>query len=179
MDSLVVNGLVFLTLVRKPIYFRDAVPVENNSVKSFYEALDITLHQYNKAGYTIKTICCNCEFQPLLNDVQDNCIISMDYTIPGDHESPAERNKRTTREWYRASLNILPFKVILPDKIRELIVVMLCNMNMFPSNHGISLNFSPNIFIGKPPIDYLKDLCYLFGKYGQAHLDRIKTNDST
>lgn len=50
MDSLVINGMVSLTLVGKPIYFKDAVLVKNNSARDFYEALDITLCQDNTAG---------------------------------------------------------------------------------------------------------------------------------
>lgn len=43
-------------------------------------------------------ISCDRAFESLMNDVEDNLNISMDFTTPGGHESAVERNNRTTRE---------------------------------------------------------------------------------
>ena len=105
MDSLVISGRVFLASIGKPIYYRDAQVIENKQKGTFYKALDQTLRQYNRAGYNIRTISCDKEFKSLMEEVQDELGIDIDYTNPGDHESAAERNNRMIEEWYQTALH--------------------------------------------------------------------------
>ena len=51
------------------------------------------------------------------------------------------------------------------------------NMNMFSAKCGVSSMFSPNVLMNKPPIDCDEHLKCMFGKCGQAHLDRVKMNN--
>jgi len=92
MDNLIISGRVFLSAIGKPIYYRDAVVIEDKKKTSFYKALDVMLRRYNRAGYTVTTVSCDNEFRSLMDEVQDQLNIDMDYTNPGDHESSAKRN---------------------------------------------------------------------------------------
>ena len=45
---------------------------------------------YNKGSYTIKQIECNGEYEPLMEKVQGDLDIKMNYVNPGDHIPQAE-----------------------------------------------------------------------------------------
>jgi hypothetical protein len=52
-DLMYANGIPILTTIDKTIRFRGVVPMRGKKAEQMYEALDVVLQLYNKAGVTI------------------------------------------------------------------------------------------------------------------------------
>ena len=161
-------GLPVLTAVDKTIRYRHAVPLENRTTKELYEALDEVLRLYNDAGYNIQHIHCDREFRHMMDAVADGLNVHMNYTNTDDHVPEAERNNRTIKERFRATVNGLPFKTMPKAMIRKLVQLCVKQLNMFPAKGGVSPYLSPYTIITGKAVDYEKDLKVPFGTSVQA-----------
>eukprot|EP00980_Cylindrotheca_fusiformis_P018259 scaffold5933_cov78-Cylindrotheca_fusiformis.AAC.1 len=72
--------------------------MENRSKDELFRSLDVALRYYNKAVFKIKRIDCDGEFRVMMDEVQDELDVEMNYANPGDHVPEAERNNRTIKE---------------------------------------------------------------------------------
>src|SRR5210317_1178529 len=104
MDVFYVNDICFLGTIGHPIYYRTCVPLLKRDAENLYEALDKTLRVYNRGGFKITRIECDGEFKTIMDEVEDNLGVRMNYTNARDHESIAERNNRTIKEAFRMAL---------------------------------------------------------------------------
>ena len=84
-DLMFVNGIVVLTSIDRSIRFRGLVPMKSKTKDEIYKAIDVILRHYNKAGFRIKTIHCDREFKPLMDDVSDEMDAEMNYTAKDGH----------------------------------------------------------------------------------------------
>ena len=50
MDTMYVNELGFLNTIGHPIFYREAVPIENNTHDKYYKQLDKILRVYHNSG---------------------------------------------------------------------------------------------------------------------------------
>ena len=85
MDIMFVNGMPMLTGIDKSIRYRALVPLENRTADEIYGGLDKILRVYNKADFYFGTIRCDREFKPLMESVEDNLDIEMDYPPAEEH----------------------------------------------------------------------------------------------
>ena len=97
-DVFYVCGIPMLTAIDRSIHYRSLVPLRGRTGPSLYEALDIILRFYNKAGFIIKSILCDGEFKPLFDKVYDELDVTMNYTSASKHVPEAERNNCTIGE---------------------------------------------------------------------------------
>ena len=108
MDIMFVNGMPMLTTVDRTIKFRGLVPLNNRKEKEIFRGLDVILRYYNQAGFRIVKLHCDNEFRNMLEKIQDDLGIKMNFTNAGDHVPEAERNNRTIKERIRAGYHRLP-----------------------------------------------------------------------
>eukprot|EP00980_Cylindrotheca_fusiformis_P012484 scaffold3071_cov84-Cylindrotheca_fusiformis.AAC.2 len=92
MDIMFINQCAFLTTIDKSVRFRMTIPIENRSKDELFRGLDVALRYYNKADFRIKRIECDGEFRVMMDQVQDDLDVEMNYANPGDHVPEAERN---------------------------------------------------------------------------------------
>ena len=109
LDIMFVNGIPMLTSIDRTIRYRPLIPLKNRESKELYWAIDAILRNYNQAGFSIKQIFCDQEFEELMEQVNDELDIKMDYTSSGEHVPEAERNNRTIGERMRAIYHNLPY----------------------------------------------------------------------
>ena len=88
------------------------ISIPNCTEKELFIAIDNILHQYNKAGFTIKTIHADREFKPLFEQVCDDLDVTMNYPPAQAHVPEAERNIRTLKERICVGFFRLPYKAI-------------------------------------------------------------------
>ena len=112
-DLFYVNGMPMLTSIDSPIRNRALVCLDNREADSLYNGIDVVLRSYNKAGYFVKKIYCDREFKPLMDEIEDDLDIEIDYPPQGNHVPEAERNNRTIGERVRAGYHRLPYKICL------------------------------------------------------------------
>jgi hypothetical protein len=84
-DLMYAQGIPILTTIDKTIRFRGVVPMKGKKAKQLYEALDIVLRQYNKAGITIKEIRCDQEFCPLFEHLANDMDIRLNCCTTNNH----------------------------------------------------------------------------------------------
>src|SRR5210317_1695043 len=179
MDVFYINDICFLGTIGQPIYYRTCVPLPKQDVENLYKELDKTLRVYNRGGFKIIRIECDGEFKKIMDDVEDNLGVRMNYTNTRDHVSVAERNNRTIKEAFRTALHRSPYNRIPEVLIKQLAMICTNSLNWFPAKNGVSSNYSPMTIIEGKCLDYKKDCTYEFGTYVQAHSNNEETNDMT
>ena len=137
------------------------------------------LHKHNSAGFTIKTIHCNGECCPIMDEVKDELNVDMNHANPLDHVPEAERNNRVIKECVRAAYHHLPFKKLPQIMIRYLAMVQTNQLNYFPVKGGISEYYSPRTALGGTPLDYKKHCVTPFGTCVQANHESHPRNNNT
>ena len=137
------------------------------------------LHKCNSAGFNIKTIHCDGEYHPVMDEVKDELDVDMNCANPLDHVPEAERNNRVIKERVRAAYHQLPFKKIPRIMIRYLAMIQTNQLNYFPVKGGISEYYSPRTILGGTPLDYEKHCVIPFGACVQANHESHPRNDNT
>ena len=178
MDTMFVNDVQMLTAIDRTIRFRSVVPVESRAHTAYFRALDVILRHYNSAGFLIRTIHCDREYESMMDSVKDDLNVTMNYTNAGDHVPEAERNNRTLKEGIRTTYHRIPYKAIPRVMIRKLAMETARHLNIFPAKGGISSYYSPNILLGGQPLDYTKHCVVSFGAYVQANHETQQTNSN-
>jgi hypothetical protein len=64
----------------------------------YYRALDQILRHYNLAGFVIRTLHCDGEFCGMMEQVEDDLDVEMNFTNAQDHVPEVERNNKTIKE---------------------------------------------------------------------------------
>jgi hypothetical protein len=175
-DLMYAQGIPILSTIDKMIRFRGVVPMKGKKAKQMYEALDVVLRQYNKAGITIKEICCDREFRPLFEHLADDMDIRLNCCTTNEHIPEAERNNRTIGERMRCIHHGFPFKMVPKQVTTESTKFGGTTLNMFPAKGGISAHYSPHTILTGQAIDFKKHLAIPFGSYVQANNENDPSN---
>ena len=154
MDIMYVNGMPMLTGIDRSIRFRCLVPLDNRTAPELYKRLDVILRHYNDGGYNIRSIHCDQEFKPIMDEVKDELDIKMNYAVTDEHVPEAERNNRTIAERIRATYHNLPYKTMPKLMLRYLAMVSTHQLNLFPAKGGVSAYLSPHVLVGGRNLDY-------------------------
>ena len=141
-----VYGQAVLSTIDKTVQFGAAIPIEDGTDASHYKALDAVTGCYNKADFYIKTLGCDGEFRSLMDPLQQDMDLEMDYCAPGAHVPEAERNNRSIQDRSRSGFYRMPFKAVPRIMIRYLVMRASRSYNWLPPKGGISLHYSPHIF---------------------------------
>jgi hypothetical protein len=130
---------IMLTTIDRAIKFRSLVPMNTKQHVEYYHALNQILRYYNRAGFVIRTIHCDGEFHGMMEKVEDDLDVDMNFTNAQDHVPEAERNNCTIKERIRAAYHRLPCKAIPRIMINYLAMIQANKLNLFPVKGG-----SPN-----------------------------------
>ena len=166
-DIMFTNGLPALTGIDTTVIYRSYVPIKKRTKAELLKSLDKILRTYNKAGYAVKRIDADGEFEPLLDDLRDSDDINVNIANPGDHVPHAERNNRTLKERVRTILHGLPFRYHPKQLLLKAGEKAAKQLNIFPAKQGLSTVYSPEAIMTRKPLKY-KDWKIPFGSYVQA-----------
>ncbi|WP_288992819.1 polyprotein of Ty1/Copia retrotransposon [uncultured Marinobacter sp.] len=178
MDTMYVNECGMLTAIDRTIKFRSLIPMNTKQHDEYYRALDQILRLYNQAGFVIKTIHCDGEYRGMMEKVDDDLDVNMNFTNAQDHVPEAERNNRTIKERIRAAYHRLPYKAIPRIMIRYLAMIQANQLNLFPVKGGVSSYYSPRMILNQTNLDYNKHCVVPFGAYVQANHESSKTSSN-
>ena len=112
MDIMYVNGLPFLMTISKHLYYRTATYLTNEKANTLYKAMDGVFNKYNNAGYKIKHISADNQFQASLEAIQDELRVTLHFSAAQEHVPEAERNIRTVKETIRSVIASIPYAPI-------------------------------------------------------------------
>ena len=176
MDVMLVNRQPMLTTIDRSIKFRGLVPLNSRKKNELYRALDVILRHYNKSGFKVTKIHCDNEFRTLMEEIQDELDIELNFANAGDHVPEAERDNRTIKERIRAAYHHLPYKALPKIMIRYLAMTSASKLNLFPVKGGVSKYYSPNVIMSQRSLNYEKDCAHPYGAYVQANNNNDPTN---
>lgn len=144
-DLMFINNCVFLTAIDKTIPFRSCASLPGKGSKYWTTALKLLMRKYNQAGFFVKLIRADNEFQETLNEVMENVpdLPLVNHCSADEHVPEAERNNRLIQERFRIQYNRWPFKVVPRIMIRHLARRVCHDLNIFPNKKGISQEYSP------------------------------------
>jgi len=152
-DAISTNGMPFLASIGCPITFRMCSSVQGTTHEEHHKVLDRALQKCNKAGFRIKEISCDSECRGMLERVQDELDIVMNFANAQDHEPKAERNNRTTKEAFRTAFHRTPHSRMPRLMMQELAELTTERSNCFPAKHGMSKCCSPHVIVNQEPVD--------------------------
>ena len=79
-----------LTTINWMIKYQSLVPMEGKKHADYYHALDKILRLYNSAGFIVKTIQCDREYQAMMDQVKDELDVDMNYMSASEHVPKVE-----------------------------------------------------------------------------------------
>ena len=175
-DAFILNGLPFFTTISKKICYRTSSWIPSQTVKAYRSELIKIFRIYNTAGFLVTEIYCDNEFRPLVESLQDEFNISVNFAAPQEHVPEVERSIRVIKERVRGLFHYLPF-THLPKKVVKM-MAMECTkkLNYFPAKHGISEFYSPRMIMHQRTLEYAKHCSIPFCTYVQAHTENMPTN---
>jgi hypothetical protein len=154
MDTMNTNGLSFLTTISRNIMYRTTEKLPNKTSNSYRSALDNVFCLYNIAGFTIKSIHCDNEYQPLMKELEDIYKVKMNYSNSQEHIPEVERSIRVIKEQFCATFHRLLYLRLPSIMIKNLAMESTKKLNFFPPSNGMSPQFSPRMIIHKENLDY-------------------------
>jgi hypothetical protein len=176
MDAMYVNECGMLTAIDRTIKFRSLVRMNTKQHIEYYRALDQILRHYNQAGFVIRTIHCDGEFCVMMEKVDDNLDVDMNFTNAQDHVPEAERHNCKIKERIQAAYHRLLYKAIPRIMINYLAMTQANKLNLFPVKGGVSKYYSPPMILNQTNLDYTKHCVVPFGAYVQANHQSTKTS---
>ena len=174
-DIMFIDQVPFLVTMSKYIRFITIRYIPDRKKETLMEALDDTFIKYNNAGFIIKELHVDPEFECLQQEMEIN-EIKVNLTAAEEHQSDIERLFRVIKEQFRAISHRCPF-AMWPK------IMIICGaseavkwLNTFPPAGGISTTYSPCTIITGKPVDYDKHCHIRFGSYVQAITQNEPTN---
>jgi hypothetical protein len=178
MDAMYVNECGMLTAIDRTIKFRSLVPMNTMPHVQYYRVLDQILRHYNRAGFVIRRLHCDGEFRGMMEQIEDDLDVKMNFTNAQDHVPEAEQNNQTIKERIRAAYHRLPYKAIPQIMINYLAMIQANQLNLFPVKGGVSKYYSSRMILNQTNLDYTKHCVVPFGAYVQANHESTKTSSN-
>ena len=91
-DNMFICGLPQLTGIDESIRARHCLPLSSRTKNKFYKAIDVIMRKYNGAGFVVKRINCDQEFQPIMDLIKDDMDIAMNYSPAQAHTPGVDYN---------------------------------------------------------------------------------------
>lgn len=175
-DGMKVNGLPFLTTVSRNLMYRTAQWISSQTLDVYKQAFGQVIAIYNRGGFKIRCIHVDNEFRPLMDSLNMQYNVEMNFTNPQEHVPEAERNNRVIKERVRALYHRLPFQRLPRILIRAMVQEAAKKLNFFPAKHGVSEYYSPRMILHQRNFDYNRHCQYSLGAYVQAHNEPDPSN---
>ena len=165
-DIMYVNGMSFFHNISKKIQFRTIEYIPSENEKTLAACLQRIIPIYTSRGLTIEYVCGDQQFKCLEEKFRN---IQFKIASVGEHVPEVERSIQTVKGGIRAVYHSMPYQILPPIMIKEMVESQVSLRNKFPSPNGIHEYMSPlTIMTGVPNPSYLS-FKIEFGQYVQAH----------
>jgi hypothetical protein len=171
-DRMWVNGFLFLTTISEHIMYRTAHHVPRRTTEVYKTLLKQVCCIYNAVGFLVKFVHGNNGFRPLIEVLEDELGVKMQFAPPQGHVSEAERNNRTIKERVRVTYHCSHFNRIPQVMMTTAVLQLAATLNFFPPRGGCSNYNSPRTILHQETLDY-KAHCQ-FGMWSYV----LATNDA-
>ncbi len=138
MDATYVSEWGMLSAIDQTIKFRSLVPMNTKQHVKYYSAFNQILRHCNRAGYVMRMIHCDGELCGIMEKVEDNLDVDMNFTNAQDHVPEVGQNNQTIKERIQTAYHRLPYKAIPRIMINYLAMIQANQLNIFPVKGGVS-----------------------------------------
>jgi hypothetical protein len=174
-DIFFVDGTAFLITMSRRIKFVTVEHVPVRTAKSLAKHIDQVVNVYTQAGFIVRTILIDREFEKIKDLVPR---LECNTTAAKEHVSEAERGIRTVKERTRGVIATLPFERI-PRRMKiEFVYFVVLWLNAFPVQNGSAV-YSPQELLVRWRLDYTKHCRVLPGTYSEVHDKPLHSNQMT
>ena len=173
-DVFFVDGTAFLMTVSHRIKFITSEHVPVRTAKSLAKHIDRVVLVYARAGFTVRTILMDGEFEKIKDLVPR---LECNTTAAKEHvRSEAEWGIRTIKERVRGLVTTLPFEHI-PRRMKiKFVYFCVLWLNAFPVKSSISSAHSPRELLVHWKLDYTRHCRVLPGTYCEVHDEPSPSN---
>jgi hypothetical protein len=168
-----VDGTAFLMTVSRQIKFITAEHIPVRMAKSLSKHIERVLMVYGRAGFKVRTILMDGEFEKIKNLMPT---IDCNTTAAKEHVSKAEGMICTIKERRQGLITTLPFKHILRRMKIEFVYFTVLWLNPFPVKTGILATYSPWELLVQWQLDYAKHCWVMPRTYCEVHNEPIPLN---
>ena len=176
-DVMFVNGLPFFVTLSRGIKLITVEFLPSRMAKQLHASLDAVARLYRRGGFLVKMCLMDIEFKPLEDLSTD---VPVNTTAAREHVGDVERSIRVIKDRCRSVLSEVPYKHCMPDVfIVFLLRFVVLWLNAFPSDNGVSTEFSPREIVTGLRMDYTKHCRVRWGAYVEASQDPDITNTMT
>ena len=154
-DVTFIQGVPFFVTVSKRVRYVTIEYIEGRTKSSFDKAFDTVFCIYNKAGFTIKTVFGDPEFD-IMRDTFVDLDIDQNVASAQEHVPEIERaicliKERIRAMWHRMHYSVIP-------KVMVIALAQECAnwLNLFPPKQGVSEYHSQKMIIERVSLDYVK-----------------------
>jgi hypothetical protein len=166
-DVMFVNGLPFLITQSRGIRLLTIEFLPSRTAEQLSKSL-------LKIARMIRTCLMDMEFE-CFQEAIDYLLINC--TSAREHVTDIERSIRTVKERSRSVVSELPYADCMPDQMVIHLLYFVCMwINAFPSENGVSTQYSPREIVTGTKMDYNKHCKALWGSYVEASEDADITN---
>jgi hypothetical protein len=146
-DIMFLDEIAFLVTVSKYIKYIYVRFIEDRKSGTILEAMQHVFTTYNSAGFNIKEIHCDREFEHLEMELESEFAVRVNLTTAQEHQPDIERPLRTIKGRYRSMYNLCPFKMWPKLMIIRGASEAVKWLNSLPPAGGLSAQFSPRAII--------------------------------
>mmetsp|Transcript_26919 Transcript_26919/g.43763 ORF Transcript_26919/g.43763 Transcript_26919/m.43763 type:complete len:199 (+) Transcript_26919:1263-1859(+) len=165
-DVFFVDGTAFLLTLSRRIQFVMTEQTLPRTAKQLAIHLKRVLRVYDHAGFTVRHVLMNGEFEKLKNGMPT---IVINTTAAKKYVSEAEQKIRVVKERSRGVVCTLPH-LYIPRRMKiEMVYFVTLWLNTFPIQNGISRVSSPRELVTRWWMDYAKHCRVEFGTYCEVH----------
>jgi len=173
-DVMFVNGLPHFVTLSRGIKLITIEFLPSRTAEQLHKSLQVVASIYRRGGFLVKMCLMDMEFKKLEEGSSE---VLVNTTAAREHVTDIERCIRTIKERCRSIISELPYKHCMPDVfIVFLLRFVVLWLNAFPSDSGVSSEFSPREIVTGLRLDFKKHCRARFGSYVEASQDPDVTN---
>jgi hypothetical protein len=174
-DVMFVDGLPFFVTLSRGIKLVTLEFLPSRTTDQLHKSLLAVARLYRRGGFLVKLMALmDMEFKKLEDGSTE---VAINTTVAREHVSDIERCIRIIKDRCRSVLSELPYKKFLPDIfIVHLLKFVVLWLNTFPSDNGVSTEFSPREIVTSLRLEYAKHCKARFGAYIEASQDPDVSN---
>ena len=146
--------MILMTYINQAVKYRSVIPLDSQNKEDLYCVFNIVSQIYNKYCLTNCIIHCNIKCKVIMDPVEYEISIEMNYSAADIHVPDIIRNNRVMKEIFPIAYYWLPFKKIPKIMIWFFATVCAKQLNLFPANNGILLHYSTHMIMTGCNFDY-------------------------
>jgi hypothetical protein len=176
-DTFFVNKMPFLHTISERIHYRTSQWIPDRETSTYQEYLAVVFKLYIKAGFNIKYVCADQEFDRVLSKMKDEFKFTPSIVAAQEHVPLVERSIRVVKERCRAVFHANPFESLPRVLMKAVVQECTKKLNFFPVKGGCSDVYSPRTILHEVNLQF--DQCKVPQlSYVMAHDEPNPTNST-